>query len=360
MNDLLSQLIRGTPLTFKQAELAFTDIMNGAADAAQTASLLTLLAAREPTVEELQGAATVMRRHVVAIDAPENVIDTCGTGGTGSAFFNISTTVAIVAAAAGVPVAKHGNRSITSRSGSSDVLRVLGVNIETTPEQEARCLREANICFAFAPRHHPAMRHVAGIRQALGFPTIFNLLGPLTNPAGARRQVVGTRSPELADKLLEVMARLGAVRVMVVSGADAMAGRICDVSVTGPTYVAQFDAGGGGGTREGAEEGSLRTTVRQYTIGAGEIGVREYGSSEELVIKSPEDSANKIRAVLGRKPGGTGAARDVVLANAAAALWVGGAAADLGQGAKKAAAALDSGAAAATLERLIALSHASA
>src|ERR1043165_3710029 len=230
MKDLLAQLIRGTPLTFDQAQSAFTDIMDGTADPAQTASLLTLLAARgEPTVEELQGAATVMRRHVVAIDAPENVIDTCGTGGTGSIFFNISTTVALVAAAAGVPVAKHGNRSITSRSGSSDVLRVLGVNIEPPPEQEARCLLEANICFAFAPRHHPAMRHVAPIRQALGFSTIFNLLGPLTNPAGSRRQVVGTRSPQLANKLLEVLTRLGAQRVLVVSGHDPKLGALCDI-----------------------------------------------------------------------------------------------------------------------------------
>src|SRR5689334_20075094 len=146
MKDLLAQLIHGTPLTAAQAESAFTDIMSGTADPAQVAALLTLLATREPTVEELHGAATVMRRHVIA---------TCGTGGVGSSFFNISTTVALVAAACGVPVAKHGNRGITSRSGSSDVLRVLGVNIETTPEQEARCLRDANICFAFAPRHHP-------------------------------------------------------------------------------------------------------------------------------------------------------------------------------------------------------------
>ncbi len=241
MKELLGQLIHGTSLTSVQAESAFTDILEGTADPIQTASLLTLLAAREPTVEELCGAATVMRRHAVAIDAPENVIDTCGTGGNGSTFFNVSTTAAIVAAAAGVPVAKHGNRSITSRSGSSDVLRELGVNIETTPEQGARCLRECNICFAFAPRHHPAMRHVAAIRQALGIPTIFNLLGPLTNPAGARRQFVGTRSPALADKLLEVLVRLGAKRTMVVCGSDPHRGALCDISITGPTHVAEYD-----------------------------------------------------------------------------------------------------------------------
>src|ERR1035437_1237854 len=154
MKHLLLQLLRGTPLTAAQTESAFSDIMDGAADPAQTASLLTLLATREPAVDELTGAAAVMRRHVVAIDAPDNVIDTCGTGGTASPFFNISTAAALVAAACGVPVAKHGNRSITSRSGSSDVLRCLGVNIDTTPQQEAACLQQANICFAFAPKHH--------------------------------------------------------------------------------------------------------------------------------------------------------------------------------------------------------------
>jgi anthranilate phosphoribosyltransferase len=350
MKDLLAQLLRGTPLTFAQSESAFTDIMEGTADVAQAASLLTLLATREPTVEELTGAATVMRRHVVAIDAPEKVIDTCGTGGVGSVFFNISTTVAIVAAAAGVPVAKHGNRSITSRSGSSDVLRVLGVNIDTTPEQEAACLREANICFAFAPRHHPAMRHVAPIRQALGFSTLFNLLGPLTNPAGARRQVVGTRSPELADKLLDVLVRLGAQRVMVVSGTDPLLGAVCDLSISGPTHIAQFAAG------PAMSDGESPGEARRYRVTPEDLGLARSADSRALVIKSPEDSAAKVRAVLGG--GERGPARDIVLANAAAALWVGEAVPTLAAGVQRAADAIDSGAAAATLEKLIACSHA--
>ncbi len=348
MKELLAQLIRGTPLTAAQAESAFTDIMDGTTDPAQTASLLTLLAQREPAVDELQGAATVMRRHVVAIDAPENVIDTCGTGGTGSAFFNISTTVGFIAAAAGVPVCKHGNRGITSRSGSSDVLRALGVNIETTPEQEARCLREAGICFAFAPRHHPAMRHVAAIRQALGFATIFNLLGPLTNPAAARRQIVGTRTPELADKLLEVLVRLGALRALVVSGRDGRVGAICDISVTGETHMAEFDGRPG-------EDGIIEGRTRRFTLTPQELGLRHFADSSELVIKSPEDSARKVRSVLTGKD--RGAAREVVLANAAAALWVGGAVVDLKQGAQRAAEILDSGAAAHRLEKLAQLSH---
>ena len=351
MKELLAQLIRGTPLTAAQAESAFTDIMDGTADPVHTSCLLSLLAAREPTVEELHGAAAVMRRHVVAIDAPEEVIDTCGTGGTGSPLFNISTTVALVVAAAGVPVAKHGNRSVTSRSGSSDVLRVLGVHIETTPAQEARCLREAGICFAFAPRHHPAMKHVAPIRQALGFATIFNLLGPLTNPAGARRQVVGTRSAALADKLLDVLVRLGARRAIVVSGSDPHAGSMCDISVTGPTHVADYDgvlddsfgdAGGGGVTR-------------RYSITPEDLGLKTYANSDEMMIRSPEDSARLIRALLARQLGG--AAREIVLANAAAALWVGGAVATLKAGVARAAEALDSGAAEKTLARLVACSH---
>jgi anthranilate phosphoribosyltransferase len=349
MKDLLAQLLRGTPLTAAQTESAFTDIMDGTTDPAQTAALLTLLATREPAVDELTGAATVMRRHVVAIDAPDDVIDTCGTGGTGSQFFNISTTVGLVAAAAGASVCKHGNRGITSRSGSSDVLRVLGVNIETTPEQEARSLREAGICFAFAPRHHPAMKHVAPIRQALGFPTIFNLLGPLTNPAGTRRQMVGTRTPELADKLLEVLVRLGALRALVVCGRDSRAGVLCDISVTGDTHVAEFDGKIG-------EGGVIEGRTRRFTLKPGELGLKPHSDSADLVIKSPEDSARKIRAILSGAE--QGAARDVVLANAAAALWIAGRTPDLPAGVPLAAKAIDSGEAARRLERLAACSHA--
>jgi anthranilate phosphoribosyltransferase len=352
MKELLAQLIHGTALTSAQAESAFTDIMEGTADPVHTASLLSLLAAREPTVEELEGAATVMRRHVVAIDAPENVIDTCGTGGTGSPYFNISTTVALVAAAAGVPVCKHGNRSVTSRSGSSDVLRELGVNIETTPAQEARCLREARMCFAFAPRHHPAMKHVAPIRQALGFATIFNLLGPLTNPAGARRQVVGTRSGALADKLLEVLVRLGAARAMVVSGSDPRIGALCDISVTGPTHMADFDGVMEDGPANGTSGGGVK---RRYSIMPADLGLTTHEHSEELEIRSAEDSARLVRAILARQVGG--AVRDIVLANAAAALWVGGGAANLKEGVARASEALDSGGAERVLGRLVACSH---
>ncbi len=337
MKELLQQLVRGVPLTAQQAESAFTDIMDGAVDPAQTAALLTLLAVREPTVEELAGAALVLRRHVVAIDAPENVIDTCGTGGVHSNIFNVSTTAAIVAASAGAPVAKHGNRSVTSKSGSSDVLKVLGVNIDTTPLQEARCLKEANICFAFAPRHHPAMKHVSSIRQGLGFATIFNLVGPLTNPAGARRQLVGTRSPALGDKLLEVLVRLGAARVMVVCGRDPVEGTLCEIAIGGPTHIAQFDG----------------TTTTRYEFKPEDVGLQTQPSAG-LIIHSPEQSAKIVKAVLN---GEKGAARDIVLLNAAAALWVGQIADSLQSGVALATEALDTGKARETLAKLIKLSH---
>jgi len=283
-----------------------------------------------------------MRRHVVAIDAPEDVIDTCGTGGVHSNIFNVSTTAAIVAAAAGAPVAKHGNRSVTSKSGSSDVLRELGVNIDTNPVQEALCLKEANICFAFAPRHHPAMKHVAPIRQALGFSTIFNLVGPLTNPAGARRQLVGTRSPALGDKLLAVLVRLGALRVLVVCGQDPVEGTLCEIAIGGPTHIAQYD-------------GSLPngTATSRYEFTPEDVGLKTQ-PSEHLVIASPEQSAKIVRSVLA---GHHGPARDIVLLNAAAALWVAGKANSLKEGVTKSAQAIDTGAAHNTLEKLIACSH---
>lgn len=341
MKHLLHQLLHHTPLTAEQSESAFASIMDGLADPFQTASLLTLLALREPTADELFGAALVMRRHVVAIDAPDNVIDTCGTGGVHSHFFNISTAAAIVAAACGVPVAKHGNRSFTSRSGSSDVLRALGVNIDTTPEQQAACLREANICFAFAPKHHPAMKHAAAIRQALGFSTLFNLLGPLTNPAGARRQVIGTRSPELANKILDVLIRLGVDRALVLSGTDSHAGPLCEISITGATHIAQFDA---------------VTGTTHYSISPADLHLPSYDNSDSLSITSAEESARLIQSLFDGNVTHL-AARHIVIANSAAALWVGGAVDTLPEGTKRATAAIDFGAARATLETLIASSH---
>lgn len=337
MKDLLCHLLTGQPLSRQQAEEAFTHILSGTADERQTAALLSLLATRTPTVDELVGAATVMRRNVVPIDAPADVIDTCGTGGVASRLFNVSTTAAIVAAAAGAKVAKHGNRAVTSKSGSSDVLTLLGVNIHSTPAQQARCLREANICFAFAAGHHPAMKHVAAIRQALGFATIFNILGPITNPAGARRQLVGVRSPELADLLLDVLIQLGAERALVVNGSDSSGQALCELSTTGPTHIAEFDG----------------RTTRHYRFDPAAVGIAA-GNPSELEINSAAESATIINRIFA---GEKGSPRDIVLLNAAAALWTAGLTPTIAAGIPAAVAAIDSGAAARTLQKLAGLSH---
>jgi anthranilate phosphoribosyltransferase len=337
MKDILNTLIQGKSLTQEQTRNAFEAIMSGAAPAAQVGAFLALLAGRDPTVDELAGAAAVMRQFVVPVVAPDNVIDTCGTGGTGSRIFNVSTTAAIVAAACGVPVAKHGNSAITSRSGSADVLTRLGVQVNIDPALQARCVREIGVCFCFAPRHHPAMRHVADIRKSLGFATIFNLMGPLTNPAGARRQLAGVPRPSLVRPILEVLVRLGAVRAMVVCGSDPVEGPLCELSISGPTRVALFD---------GQE-------IKTLDLSAKDVGLT-ISSADELRIDSPESSAKKIRAILS---GQSGAARDIVLLNSAAALWVGGKVESLREGVKLSVAAIDSGQALKTLEKLAAMTN---
>jgi anthranilate phosphoribosyltransferase len=341
MKDLLTILRHGGTLTAQQSEAAFSQIMEGAADPVQVSALLTMLAVREPTVDELVGAALVMRRHVTRIDAPPGTIDTCGTGGVGSRLFNVSTTAAIVAAGCGVKVAKHGNRGVTSKSGSSDVLAALGVNINTTPEQEALCLREAGICFAFAVRHHPAMKHVAEVRKSLGFGTIFNTLGPITNPAGVQRQLIGVKSESIADSLLEVMIQLGAQRVMIVAGKDDAISpplRICEISVSGPTYIARWD-------------GKTRDAI---TIHPADVGIKPL-ASDALNVNSPQESAEIVTSVLAGKKG---PARDIVLMNAAACLWVGDVEHDFAQAIQRAGACIDSGQAKQVLEKLIRFSNA--
>jgi len=350
MKPLLQQLLSSTPLTAAQAEAAFAQIMSGDADPHQVSALLTLLTSREPTVDELLGLARVMRRHVTTIAAPkispDDIIDTCGTGGVSSRIFNVSTAAALVAAACGVKVAKHGNRSVTSRSGSSDVLLALGVNIDAPPKILARCLTHANICFAYAPKHHPAMRHVATIRQALGFSTIFNTVGPLTNPAGARRQLVGVKSPQLAHKVLDVLVQLGALRAMVVSGLDDLQRPLCELSVSGTTYVAGFD-----GTDQG-----------EFDLLPEKVGLSLHKSSL-LEIQTPQESAILIQTILTSKmeiepDRRLRAARDIVLLNAAAALWVAGLTDDLATAVPLAREALLSGRAHKTLQKLVKLSHA--
>lgn len=346
MKELLKQLVAGQSLSEQQAYDAFTTLMTGEADAAQMASLLTLLAIREPTIDELVGAATAMRKFATPIQAPEDVVDTCGTGGVHSRIFNVSTTAAIVAAACGVPVAKHGNRGVTSRSGSADVLSALGVKLDASPAIQQRCLNEINICFAFAQKHHPAMKHIAPVRQSLGFTTIFNLCGPLANPAGSRRQLMGVGILPLAEKMLHVLMRMGARRAMVVHGfageavPDAMQDhrtRLCEISAFGPTQICQFDGA------------SLST----YTIRPAELQLPTE-RIEDVEIATPMESALLIKKIL---KGGNTPGRSIVLANAAGALWVGGKVATLQEGVQMAAKAIDSGAANITLEKLIAITN---
>lgn len=337
MKDILATLLNGQSLTQEQTRCAFEAIMSGTAPAAQVGAFLALLAGRDPTVDELAGAASVMRQFVVPVAAPPNVIDTCGTGGTGSRIFNVSTTAAIVAAACGVPVAKHGNSAVTSRSGSADVLTRLGVRVDIDPDLQARCVNEIGVCFCFAPRHHPAMRHVADIRKSLGFATVFNLMGPLTNPAGARRQLVGVGRPSLVRPMLEVLVRLGALRAMVVCGSDPMEGVMCELSIGGPTRVALY---------EGDE-------IKTMELSAKDVGL-PISTADDLRIDSPDASAAKIREILSGQ-GGPG--RDIVLLNTAAALWVGGKVESLRAGVKLSISAIDSGKALKTLEKLAAMTN---
>ena len=239
-SDILRRLIGGGDLSREQAAWAFGQIMDGLWTPAQIAGLLAALAAKGETVGEIAGAAEAMRRHAVAIDTGgADVIDTCGTGGTHLATFNISTAAALVAAGAGVKVAKHGNRTHTRPSGSADVLAAMGVNIDADPTVTARCLAEANVCFCFAVRCHPAMKHAGPVRKELGVRTIFNVLGPLTNPAGARRQLMGVFDSKLTETIAQVLAALGSVRAMVVHADDGLD----ELSTTAPTKVSHLRAG---------------------------------------------------------------------------------------------------------------------
>lgn len=333
VSDAFATLLNGQPLSESQTEMVFDDLLAGALSEPQIAALLALLQARGVTTDELVGAARAMRRHATRIPISEDlrarVIDTCGTGGAPKTF-NVSTIVAIVVAAAsegGLVVAKHGNRSRSGR-GSAEVLAGLGVNVDAPPEVQARCLDRAGVCFCFAIHHHPAARHAAGVRRALGFPTIFNLLGPLTNPAGAPRQLLGVFDRAAVPMMAAALGRLGSTRALVVHGSDGMD----EITTTGPTFAAE-SAGG---------------TPREFTIDPGEIGVA-VAPRAALEAKDLDDAIAIVRAVLG---GERSPRRDIVVLNAARALVVGGAAADVVGGARMAERAIDGGAALRTLELL--------
>jgi anthranilate phosphoribosyltransferase len=295
-------------------------------------------------VDELVGSARVMREMAVpvAVTAGLTVIDTCGAGGTGSTFFNISTAAALVAAGAGRPlgvaVAKHGNRSVTSRSGSSNVLEQLGVNLQPAPEVLTRCLDEAGMCFCFAPAHHPAMKHAGPVRASLGFRTIFNLVGPLTNPAGARRQLIGVPSPAVGELIAEALLRLDAERCLLVNSVLPDGRSLGELTTFGPTQAAELRHG----------------QIKSYPIDPAALGL-PFALPGAVTIESPAESASLVMRVLDNE---AGPARDIVVLNAAAALLVADAAESLAHGLELAAAAIAEGAAKRVLDQLVTLTNA--
>ena len=309
-------------------------IMRGSWSPEEIGLLLTALHHKGETVDEVAGAAQALRQHMRPIRSSRpDLLDTCGTGGDGSATFNISTAAAIVAAAAGVPVAKHGNRRMTSRTGSADVLTELGVNIEATVDTVERCLDELGLAFCFAPLFHQAMKHVAEVRRKLGFPTIFNLLGPLSNPAGARYQLLGVGRRELRPLLASALSRLGAQRALVVCGSDGLD----EVTLAGSTDVSDTQSG----------------NVTEFTWTPQEFGL-DPQPLDTLKVDGPAASAAVIRDILA---GQCGPARDIVVLNAAAALWTAGRSSDPRACANQAADAIDSGSARELLANLAAMSH---
>jgi anthranilate phosphoribosyltransferase len=344
MKEALAILAAGGTLSREQACGAFEAIMTGTAQPAQVGALLAMLAARPLSVDELVGAATVMRDKVTRVDVPAGltVIDTCGTGGTHSKVFNISTSAAIVAAGAarphGVAVAKHGNRSVTSRSGSAQVLEALGVKIRVQGPTLTRCLDEAGICFCFAQAHHPAMKHAMPIRLELGFRTIFNVLGPLTNPAGAMRQVMGVYDPSMTELIARVLGELGATRAMVVHGRSADGTVLGELLTSGQTRISEWHHG--------------RATTR-------ELQAEAFGLPQnELRAMEVEDSLQSAEVIGSVIVGHEGPARDIVCLNAAAALMVADLAETLADGLAQARESIDSGAAGRALSRLVAITQA--
>lgn len=330
---LLAHVATGAPLNLAQARHAFEIMMSGEATAAQIGGFLMALRVRGETLDEITAAAGVMREKVLRVDAPSGAIDTCGTGGDASGTFNISTAAAFVVAACGVPVAKHGNRALSSKSGSSEVLVSLGVNIETSPEVVSECIAKAGLGFMMAPRHHGAMKHVGPVRVELGTRTIFNLLGPLSNPAGTKRQLIGVFAREWLVPLAHVLANLGTERAWVVHGSDGLD----ELTTTGPSYVAALENG----------------AVRSFEVNPADAGL-ELAQPVDLLGGDSEANANALRDLLA---GHKTAYRDIVLLNAAAALVVAGKVMDLKAGVALASEAIDSGKAAMVLQRLVALSN---
>jgi len=334
LKGLIAQVATGAQLTRQQASDAFDSLMSGEATPSQMGGLLMALRVRGETVDEITGAVTAMRSKMVPVKAPANAIDVVGTGGDASGSYNISTCAAFIVAGAGVPVAKHGNRALSSRSGAADVLGALGIKIDLTPEEISRCIKEAGIGFMFAPAHHPAMKHVGPTRVELGTRTIFNLLGPLSNPAGVKRQMVGVFSRQWVEPLAQVLKNLGAERAYVVHGSDGLD----EITTSGSTYVAALENG----------------AVKTFEITPEDVGLTRV-KPEALKGADADVNASALRDVL---RGEKNAFRDVAVLNAAAALVVAGVANDLKAGVVAAQKSIDSGEAMKRLNKLVEVSNA--
>jgi anthranilate phosphoribosyltransferase len=330
----LNKLLDRADLSREEMLALMRQVMAGELTPAQIAAVLVALRMKGETVDEIAAAAQVMRElsTKVAIAGTSHLVDTCGTGGDGIQTFNVSTVSAFVAAAAGAKVAKHGGRSVSSTCGSADVLEALGVNVNLTPEQVANSVNQIGIGFMFAPNHHSAMKHAAPVRRELGVRTLFNLLGPLTNPAGAKRQVMGVFDRALTGKLAKVLQQLGSAHVLVVHGADGMD----EISFAGDTYIAELKDG----------------RISEYTLNPTQFGMGLH-QAESIRVQNAEESRAIILDVLAGK---TGPARDIVLLNAGAAIYAADVADSLQAGIQKAAEVMDSGAAKQKLEQLITLS----
>jgi anthranilate phosphoribosyltransferase len=330
---LLSRVADGERLTQEEAASAFAHMTSGSATPSQMGAFLMALRLRGETVEEISGAVETLRAQMLPVVAPPGAVDVVGTGGDASGSYNISTCAAFVVAGAGVPVAKHGNRALSSRCGAADVLAALGVRIGLAAPAVSRCIDEAGIGFMFAPAHHPALAHVAATRRELGTRTVFNLLGPMINPAGVRHHMIGVFAEGWLEPVARVLSELGSTRALVVHGSDGLD----EVTLTGPTHVVEL--------REGQ--------VRRWSVDPAALGLACV-RSEELLGGDADQNAQALRAVLAGRPGPH---RDVVLLNAAAALLAADEVQTLEEGLRLASSSIDSGAAAARLSALVRVSH---
>ena len=330
----LTAAMSGDPLGNDQMRDAMSALLSGDVSDIEIAAFLSALRTRGETVDEIAAAAMAMRDKAIGVQIDHDIVDTCGTGGDGADTFNISTAAAIIAAGAGVRIAKHGNKAASSQSGSSQVLEALGVNIVIPPARISECVENARIGFMFAAAHHGAVAHVANVRKTMGVRTIFNVLGPLTNPAGARRQVMGVFSKDLVRPIAEAMPKLGVERAFVVHGSDGLD----ELTTTGETFVASLEDG----------------KVHEFTITPEDAGLKR-AELRDLKGGNPDENAKAIKRILA---GEHGAFRDIAVLNAAASLVVAGSAKTLNDGARLAEAAIDNGKAAAALDTLIKISNA--